>query len=181
MACVFPQEIVDDIIDHFQDDSSPESLRTCSLVARSWSHEADAASSGTSPSQAIIDSSVGARRSPGAGWDCFIHAYIEALRSLGEANGPDVATKEPRPFHIVQVTSKFGFSTSLISQLSTVTRSPKLLPPFRVRRIPPLLRRGVSDNEHPAPGIPVPQFATVGHRGFETTQKLDRHGCTHGG
>lgn len=36
MACVFPQEIVDDIIDHFQDDSTPENLRTCSLVAKSW-------------------------------------------------------------------------------------------------------------------------------------------------
>jgi hypothetical protein len=34
MTCVFPQEIVDDIIDHFQDD--PRNLQTCSLVARSW-------------------------------------------------------------------------------------------------------------------------------------------------
>ena len=34
MECVFPQEIIDDIIDHFQDD--PRNLRTCSLVARSW-------------------------------------------------------------------------------------------------------------------------------------------------
>lgn len=36
MPCVFPQEVVDDIIDHFQDDLSPKSLQTCSLVARSW-------------------------------------------------------------------------------------------------------------------------------------------------
>ena len=36
MECVFPQEIIDDIIDHFQNDYPPENLRTCSLVARSW-------------------------------------------------------------------------------------------------------------------------------------------------
>ena len=36
MECVFPQEIIDDIIDHFQDDPSPKNLQTCSLVARSW-------------------------------------------------------------------------------------------------------------------------------------------------
>ena len=37
MTCVFPQEIIDDIIDHFQDDPLPNSnLQTCSLVARSW-------------------------------------------------------------------------------------------------------------------------------------------------
>jgi hypothetical protein len=36
MPCVFPQEVVDDIIDHFQYDPSPRNLQTCSLVARSW-------------------------------------------------------------------------------------------------------------------------------------------------
>ena len=36
MECIFPQEIIDDIIDHFQNDPSPENLQTCSLVARSW-------------------------------------------------------------------------------------------------------------------------------------------------
>ena len=36
MPCVFPQEVVDDIIDHFQDDPSPKDLRACSLVTRSW-------------------------------------------------------------------------------------------------------------------------------------------------
>jgi hypothetical protein len=36
MECVFPQEIIDDIIDHYQDDTSPRNLQTCSLVARSW-------------------------------------------------------------------------------------------------------------------------------------------------
>ena len=36
MECVFPQEIIDDIIDHFQDDPSPRNLQTCSLVAKSW-------------------------------------------------------------------------------------------------------------------------------------------------
>jgi len=34
MECVFPQEIIDDIIDHFQND--PKDLQTCSLVASSW-------------------------------------------------------------------------------------------------------------------------------------------------
>lgn len=34
MECVFPQEIIDDVIDHFQD--YPKNLQTCSLVARSW-------------------------------------------------------------------------------------------------------------------------------------------------
>ena len=34
MECVFPQEIIDDIIDHFQD--APKDLQTCSLVAKSW-------------------------------------------------------------------------------------------------------------------------------------------------
>lgn len=36
MACVFPQEIIDDIIDHFRDDPVPKNLQICSLVARSW-------------------------------------------------------------------------------------------------------------------------------------------------
>jgi hypothetical protein len=36
MECVFPQEIIDDIIDHFQNDLPPKDLQTCSLVARSW-------------------------------------------------------------------------------------------------------------------------------------------------
>ena len=36
MDCVFPQEIIDDIIDHFQDDLPPKNLQTCSLVAKSW-------------------------------------------------------------------------------------------------------------------------------------------------
>ena len=37
MPCIFPQEIVDDIIDHFQDDPSDSNdLKTCSLIARSW-------------------------------------------------------------------------------------------------------------------------------------------------
>ena len=36
MECVFPQEIIDDIIDHFQDDYPPRDLQTCSLVAKSW-------------------------------------------------------------------------------------------------------------------------------------------------
>ncbi|KAF9787807.1 hypothetical protein BJ322DRAFT_580826 [Thelephora terrestris] len=36
MACVFPQEIIDDIIDHFRNDPIPENLQICSLVAKSW-------------------------------------------------------------------------------------------------------------------------------------------------
>lgn len=36
MSCVFPQEVVDDIIDYFQHDPSPKDLQSCSLVARSW-------------------------------------------------------------------------------------------------------------------------------------------------
>ncbi|KAF9652732.1 hypothetical protein BDM02DRAFT_3108827 [Thelephora ganbajun] len=36
MECVFPQEIIDDIIDHFQNDNPPSDLQTCSLVAKSW-------------------------------------------------------------------------------------------------------------------------------------------------
>jgi hypothetical protein len=38
MDCVFPQEIVDDIIDHFNSGPPPENLQlqTCSLVSKSW-------------------------------------------------------------------------------------------------------------------------------------------------